>query len=108
MCVCLTLCARRFAGLHETQKGDEVLDDAEVLGTRGAAGVDGHGHQELLDVTHQEPVVIWRDAAEQERRKSECDVEGTQNQTRKRMSYFIHGSKTKTKNKTQEPREVFR
>lgn len=60
----LTLCAPHLAGLHETQQGDEVLDDAEVLGARGAAGVDGHSHQQLLDVTHQELVVVQGNAAE--------------------------------------------
>lgn len=54
--------------------------------------MDGHGHQQLLDVAHQEPVVIWRDAVGQERKKSGCDVEGIQN---------------RTENKTHEPRGVF-
>lgn len=33
-----------LASLHETQQGDEVLNDTEVLGTRGATGVDRHSH----------------------------------------------------------------
>lgn len=28
----LTLCATHLAGLHETQQGNEVFNDAEVLG----------------------------------------------------------------------------
>lgn len=28
----LTLCATHLAGLHEAQQGNEVFDDAEVLG----------------------------------------------------------------------------
>lgn len=53
-----TLRAAHLAGLHEAQQSDEVLDDAEILGPRRAAGVDGHRHKQLLDVTHQQFVVI--------------------------------------------------
>lgn len=60
----LTLCATHLAGLHETQQGNEVFNDAEVLGPWRAAGVDGHGYQQLLDVTHQELVVIQGNTAE--------------------------------------------
>lgn len=59
----LTLRAAHLAGLHETQQGNEVFDDAEVLGPRRAAGVDSHGYQHLLDVTHQELVVIQGNTA---------------------------------------------
>lgn len=62
----LTLCAPHFAGLHETQQRNEVFDDAEVLGPRRAAGVDSYSYQHLLDITHQELVVIQGNTVGQE------------------------------------------
>lgn len=59
-----TLCSPNFAGLHVAQQGDQVFNDAEVLRARGAAGVDGDGHQQLLNVTHHQFVFIRRNPTE--------------------------------------------
>lgn len=63
-CRSLTLCATHPTGLHEAQQGNEVFDDAEVLGPRRAAGVDSHSYQQLLDVTHQKFVVVQGNSAD--------------------------------------------
>ena len=60
----LTLRTPHLARLHKAEQSDKIFDDAEVLGPRGAAGVDGDGNQQLLDVTHQELVVVQGDSAD--------------------------------------------
>lgn len=70
----LTLRAPHLAGLHESQQSNEVFNDAEVLGPRGAAGVDRHSHQHLLNVTHQELVVVQGNAAENNKKNNETST----------------------------------
>lgn len=95
----LTLCTTHLAGLHETQQGNEVFDDAEVLGSWRATGVDRHSHQQLLDVTHQELVVIQGNTAEggQEERNVK-DRKSTGSMKSERINDLIHGSKLQDKN----------
>lgn len=55
-----TLRATNSAGLHVAQQCDEVLNNTKVLRTRGAAGVNGDCHQQLLNVTNYQLIVIGR------------------------------------------------